>query len=197
MESNDKERIQGIYEDAFKNSKTNARKVHWNSKYNQEIRFEVLSKIAILDNKSVLDVGCGLGDLYVYLNSKNIHTIYTGIDIVPLFVSEAQRLLPKADIKLQDVFLVNEQYDYVLASGSLNINIADAKNYYFKMIKKMFECAKYGLAFNMLNAAQHITNDTFIAYDIDEVSKYCKTLTGKVTVVTGYLPHDFTVYMYK
>ena len=40
-----------------------AEAVGWNNREKQELRFRVLCEIASLNGRSVLDVGCGLGDL--------------------------------------------------------------------------------------------------------------------------------------
>ena len=56
----------------------------WKSDENQNIRFEILSQIGDMSGLSVLDLGCGHGDLCGYLGRK-----YS--DIVqyqaPLFIS--------------------------------------------------------------------------------------------------------------
>lgn len=197
MHDDDHKRILNFYEDALQVYGNDARSVHWSNKETQSVRFDALCKVADLNNKSVLDVGCGLGDLYKFFISKQIAVDYTGIDIVPVFVERARARFPDTDFRVADISVLNEQYDYVLASGVLNLTVADSKNYYFSLIKKMFECSKKGLAFNMLNKAEHSNDETYVSYDIDEVTAYCKTLTDKVVVVTGYLPWDFTVYMYK
>lgn len=197
MHDDDKNRILGFYKSALKTYGTDPRSVHWAGEETQKVRFEVLSKIADLRGKRVLDVGCGLGDLYKFFITKEISVDYTGIDIVPAFIARARERFPDAVFKIEDIFSLNEQYDYVLASGALNFAVAGGKEYYFSMIKKMFECAQGGLAFNMLNSAEHSNDETYISYDIDEVVAYCKTLTDNVVIVTDYLPWDFTIYMYK
>lgn len=197
MHDDDKNRILDFYESALKMYGTDPRSVHWAGEETQKVRFEVLNKVANLNGKRVLDVGCGLGDLYKFFITNEIPVDYTGIDIVPAFIARARERFPGATFIVADVFSVNEQYDYVLASGALNFAVAGGKEYYFLMIKKKFECSQSGLAFNMLNKAEHSNDETYISYDVDEVVVYCKTLTDKVVVVADYLPWDFTVYMYK
>lgn len=197
MNDDDQKRLRDFYEDALKTYGTDPRSVHWASEESQKVRFEVLNKVADLSGKRILDVGCGLGDLYKFFITKEILVNYTGIDIVPAFIDRARERFPGATFRVADIFSVNEQYDYVLASGALNFAVADSKEYYFAIIKKMFECSQRGLAFNMLNRAEHANDETYVSYDIDEVVAYCKTLTDNVVVVADYLPWDFTVYMYK
>lgn len=49
----------------------------------RKVRFEALTSIGDLNNSSVLDVGCGFGDLYGYLVGRGIKVDYTGVDINP------------------------------------------------------------------------------------------------------------------
>ena len=186
MNDDDSKRIIGFYEDTLNTYGNDARSVHWADTETQRVRFEVLNGVAALGNKSVLDVGCGYG-FYSLIAER----------LVPAFVDRARERFPGAVFSVEDIFSVRGEYDYVLASGALNFMVADSKQYYFSMIKKMFELSKKGLAFNMLNNAEHPTDDTLVSYDIDEVTAYCKTLSDHVVMTRGYLPWDFTVYMYK
>ena len=45
--------------------------VGWDTKKNQTIRFERSIYNFKLDNKKILDVGCGLADFYTFLKKKN------------------------------------------------------------------------------------------------------------------------------
>ncbi len=194
----DPKKILDFYEDSFAKYGNDPRSVHWSGEISQNARFEVLSKIAPLDSKKILDAGCGIGDLYKFFLSKKISVDYTGIDIVPAFIERARERFPEARFILAEMGSATEQYDYILASGAFTI-LADGidKDYYFSLIRDMFSHAKIGFAFNMLNAATNPADETYLSYDIDEVVRFCKTLTDKVVVIDGYLPQDFTVYMYR
>ena len=135
MPPEDKQRLLDYYENSLKEYGDNPKSVHWMDQKNQEIRFEILNKIADLNNKKILDVGCGLGDLYQFFISKNIGITYTGIDIVPEFIEKAQKSFPDIKFILKDVIEINEKYDYILASGVLSFKFKDSKNYYFHLIK--------------------------------------------------------------
>lgn len=197
LKPEDKKRILDFYEDSFTKYGNDPRSVHWSGEISQNVRFEVLANIAPLDQKRVLDVGCGLGDLYRWFLSQKIAVDYTGIDIVPAFIDRARERFPDAHFELGDASSINENYDYLLVSGAFNLTTINSKEYYFAAIKNLFEHSKYGLAFNMLNGATHQTDETYVSYNIDEVTNYCKTIADKVVVISDYLPQDFTVYMYK
>jgi SAM-dependent methyltransferase len=163
----------------------------------------------------VLDVGCGTGEMYKFFLTEKIPVHYLGIDIVPELVATAQKRFPDGHFVVQDIFDFNNDrptdpdvpdkksltvmpaFDYVLASGALSFKVADNLNYYQSMIRKMFALAKRGLAFNMLNAAGHVDDETYAAYDPKQIAEFCQTLGGHVEIILDYLPQDFTVYMRK
>jgi cyclopropane fatty-acyl-phospholipid synthase-like methyltransferase len=197
MKHDDEKRLVDFYEKAFAEHGNDARSVQWADEKNQIIRFAILEKIAPLEGKSVLDVGCGLGDLYKFFAARGIGVEYSGMDIVPAFVDRARERFPGAEFMCGDVETLNKEYDYILASGVLSFAMQGGKEYYFEMIKRLFSQAREGFAFNMLNESAHPSDDTYLAYNTEEVTAYCKTLSPRVIVMTGYLPWDFTVYMYK
>ncbi len=202
IEENDKKRLHDFYETALTEfGDADARSLHWSDARNQRIRFDVLLGIGDIHNKSILDVGCGLGDLYKYLLKRCIEVDYTGIDIMPEFTAHAAARYPEGKFLtgniLEHNFDNNKIFDYVLASGALSFKIQNHQAYYFSCIKKMFDLATIGVAFNMLNRATHIDDADFAAYDPSSVAGFCKTFCDRVEIVTDYLPQDFTIYMYK
>jgi trans-aconitate methyltransferase len=198
MDPNDTTRILSYYKDALTMfGDHDARSVHWSDEYGQNARFLALSQIANITHSSILDVGCGLGDLYTFLQKNNITVDYTGIDIVPDFIVRARELHPGVRFEARDIFTMKESFDYVLASGALSFKVKDHKKYYFSMIEKMFSLATKGLAFNMLNHDMHVDDDTYASYKPEQVADFCKTLTPNVQIILGYLPQDFTIYMLK
>jgi 2-polyprenyl-3-methyl-5-hydroxy-6-metoxy-1,4-benzoquinol methylase len=60
----------------------------------QEARFRVLTAIGDLEGCSVLDVGCGFGDLYEYLCRNGVNVDYTGVDLSPDLLEIARQRHP-------------------------------------------------------------------------------------------------------
>lgn len=197
MNPSDHKRMLNFYENSFSIYGNDPRSVHWSNEGSQSLRFEILNGIADLSNKKILDVGCGLGDMYKFFLKKEIDVDYTGIDIVPAFIDRARMRFPETQFILSNVENLTEEYDYILASGSFNFTVENAKTYYFSMMRNIWEHTRVGFAFNMLNIESHRSDDTYTAYDKNEVVTFCKTLTSHVVVVDDYLPWDFTIYLYK
>ena len=69
----------------------------WSSVESQYLRFDYLCRDFDLNGKSILDVGCGKGDLVIYLKDKGINfSQYTGIDI-------AHKMISHCDDTIKDV----------------------------------------------------------------------------------------------
>jgi len=182
--------------------------VVWSSKENQLIRFQTLSEIGNLDNTSILDVGSGLNDLYFYLkNTKNKNIRYTGIEISQNHCIEAKKKYPEIEIINADFLYHNfdKTYDYVIASGSFNIEMPDHDSYLKTVINKMYQLANLGVAFNLPSSYSYLVQENYqfesgikIKYvDPTMIFNYCKSFTPYVTLRHDYLIHDFTIYMYK
>ena len=67
--------------------------VDWNSKASQYLRFEQLSKVINEDQFSVLDYGCGYGELVNYLSQvENFEMTYFGYDISKEMLRQASSI---------------------------------------------------------------------------------------------------------
>lgn len=118
--------------------------------------FELLTKISEytdtpLSGHSVLDVGCGTGDLYEYLlQFENID--YTGIDIFAEGIKKAQSKFPEGRFIERDFLTLEDQtFDFVFSSGALTTKLhTDNYAVLYYWVKKMWEVAEKGVVFNVL-----------------------------------------------
>ncbi len=190
------DKIIGFYDKHIDEFGSGPRAVGWGDKHSQEARFGAMCRVGDLEGKSILDVGCGLGDFYAYLTGHYGHVDYTGIDINPRYIEKARQLRPAAHFAVADFGeYAGGPFDYVVASGIFSVKIPEYKNIYFGQIKKMFALARKGVAFTMLDAAHHPNDETYAAYSIEEVRGLCRSLTDDVVVYHDYLPHDFTMVL--
>jgi trans-aconitate methyltransferase len=194
----DKQRINDYYQRCLgRHGVDSAEALSWSSQNAQQIRFQVLTQVGDLRGKSILDVGSGLGDLYAFLQKTVGDFDYLGIDLVPDLVTAARAKYPQARFENQDILDFNDpKFDYVLSSGVMSFKVPQHFEKYFAMIKKMFSLTRLGLAFNMLDRRGHVDNELYAAYNAGEIEAFCRTLTPKVNLVTGYSPQDFTLFLY-
>ncbi len=193
-------KIQDFYKrQLLKHGPENPMALHWISKETQEIRFIALSLVGELEGRSVLDLGCGVGDLYGYFKKEDIRTHYTGWDISEEMITAAKNKYPEAKFEVKNIQIMQElpQFDYVLASGTMNVKINGHDAWVKMMIRSMFSAAKRGVGFNLLSISSPEKDDVFYYADPVQILSFCRTLTPYVSLRHDYLPGDFTVYMQK
>lgn len=170
----------------------------WNEAVGQQIRHKILSGIGQLDNCSVLDAGCGHGDLYEYLVKLYPKLRYYGVEQIPAILKEAldrYSHLPntyffEGDFSVADLPMV----DYIIACGSLNYRTSD-KLFVLKTIEKLFTASRIGFGFNLLRKIE--PPDGFLeAYNPIFITEFCGKLTSNVTLIENYYEEDYTVFMY-
>ena len=177
------------------------------SQASQYKRFDILTDIDTQLN-SIIDIGCGLGDMYHYLNSKGYQGSYLGLDFVDEFIqaaSEKFRAHSQANFARFDLTKekIPATHDYILLSGVFNNNTPDAKQFMLSTIDAMFQACKKGVAFNAMSTYVDFLNDVLFYIDPLEVFDHCKKLGAHVVlkhdyiVKEGSVPYEFTMYLYK
>lgn len=182
---------QKFYKAAIKAHGYTPQGVHWNSENSQEVRFEVL--LQFLDDVSdmtLVDVGCGFGDLYCYMPCKP--KAYIGVDIMHEMVVEARErtgcMIIQADV-LKDRLPVA---DYYVCSGAMNI-LTRFETHLF--IQRCFEASRRGFIFNLL-----LGEDTSVNYNYylpQEIKAMAQKMGATFSMKQGYLAKDFTVCLEK
>ena len=166
----------------------------------QSKRFAVLASVAALDGRSVLDVGCGHGDLKGYLDTRFHGFSYIGIDHMAEFVLQARERYgqrPNCYFCIADADAAELPHaDYVFACGMLAYRSGD-EGHAYNMIEKMYRAADRALAFNMLDAASFPAHPLLVGHDAAAVMDFCTRLSPEARLVRGYLEDDFTVVMVK
>ncbi len=172
----------------------------WKEGKSQLKRFEVIAQIADLSGCSILDLGCGRGDLKIFLDARFSEISYVGVDQMPEFIVEASERyghLPNTSFYQTD-FSVAElpKVDYVIASGALGYRCENAV-FYKEAIAKMYASAECALAFNMLDVSTFPEHPLLVGHDVEEIFTFCKSLSPRVALINDYLVDDFTIFMYR
>lgn len=175
-------------------------RVGWGSAESQRRRFEVLAAVAAPLAGTVLDVGCGLGDLYLYLKETGFEGAYHGVDLHPGMVAAARARLPEARFEAMDITALSDplpRYDYVLMSGAANVAHDRYPEALAALIRRMFALAGKGVAFNLLSNRADFVEPGEVYADPGRILHFCLGLTRRVVLRHDYMPHDFTVYLYR
>lgn len=171
----------------------------WKTVSSQRRRFEILTEIGNLNNHSVLDVGCGHGDMQAYLAEQYARHHYTGIEQMLSFLEVTVKRFgnwPNTTFYGGDFStLALPRSDYVLASGALGYRSSEP-GFVPEMITRLFDACRLGFGFNMLRRVAH-PEGILAAYDPDGILAHCRSLTPHLILREGCLDDDFTIFMYR
>ncbi len=174
------------------------RALGWSAPEAQIIRFNVLAQIDDLTNSSVLDAGCGHGDLCTFLNRQFRGVRYFGVDCNEGFLDVAiqkQRTFAETAFFHGDFLQASlPVVDYILLCGSLNYRTSNA-NHTFTAITTLFNACRNGLGFNMLSSVSN-PQSFLISHNPAQILAFCQSITPKVVLKEDYLEGDFTIFMY-
>jgi len=177
--------------------------LYWENSEVQQLRFQVLLECGVQSGDSVLDVGCGFGDLYRYMVEQGIETDYTGIDLSPDMIEAAKAQAPQLCFAQGDLFDFDpapQSVDWVLLSGALNEPLKDDGAYLHQIIPRLYATCRKGVAFNLLNGDYPWTAQqlyTLQPYPPREVLGQLQALCPNVRQRNDYLEIDVTFYAWR
>ncbi len=196
----EKKRITQLYETRYEQHGRSHKAVGWGSFEDQVLRFEILCRDLDLNGKSILDVGCGLGDLVPYLEARYGENFkYTGVDIAPSFVAAAQAEYSRSNTRFlcHEISTLDEaeQYDVTLISGALSYRIEDNLNYTRTVLEKLFKMTREVLSVNFLSSYVDYQADKNFHYSPEDMFQFAKSLTRWVTLYHDYPLWEFTLQL--
>lgn len=172
----------------------------WESQEAQDLRFEILASSVELEGKSLLDVGCGMGNLFRFLGSKNYHVAYTGVDILESMTEQARLKNPGAEIHHADLFKTNifagRTFDFVYASGIFNLDLGNNREFLHRALELMLDLSREAVVFNLLHRDSPDREDGYSYFHPDEVRSMVECMQEKIErleIIENYLHNDFTV----
>jgi SAM-dependent methyltransferase len=172
-------------------------RVGWRDRLQQSTYFAALVEIGVRDDSSVLDVGCGHGDLYAFLNARGFRGPYTGVDLSPELIASARERFPAAHFVLGDVLeSALDAHDYVMASGLFDYRTSDSPVRLRATLRRMFALARLGLAWNMFAVAPPGRPDLYHE-PVGDLLAFCDELTPFFSLRRDYDPSHLTVCLYQ
>lgn len=192
-----KESIRAHYEPRLGRHQDSYKVLDWASPMTQRARFEVLADHVDLAGKSLLDVGCGLGDLRIFLGERAVPMHYTGVDISEKMVQAALARQPEgtflyADVFSQDAFAPGS-FNVVYASGIFNLNLGNNLSFMSTAIERLLRLAREHLVFNMLHDRAASDDPKYYYQNPQRILELLQRFPCRVQLIDNYLPNDFTV----
>lgn len=165
----------------------------------QGIRFSTLVSIGNINNSSVLDIGCGFGDLYGFLKYKKLRFSYLGLELNPNLIEYGTEQYPKADFRVFDIVKddIDKKYDWVIISGLFNFKRKLPYQFIEFVLRKAFNCCRRGVAADFMTTYVDFKNKDANYVNPEKIMKVCKQITTRITLRQDYMPYEFCIYLYK
>jgi trans-aconitate methyltransferase len=148
--------------------------------------------------ESVLDVGCGFGDLGAWLADCKSKIRYKGIDINPSLVDEGCKRYG-LDLSVMDTNLVPDRsYDLVVANGIFNFRMEheDHEAYIRKMLFRFLKIARVGIAVDFMSTYVDFSHPGAFHCPETLVVDAIKAHTKRYVIRNDYLDHEYIAYAY-
>jgi 2-polyprenyl-3-methyl-5-hydroxy-6-metoxy-1,4-benzoquinol methylase len=195
-----------------------AKGVDWNDEGELLVRYDKMLDVMKKDFTllpspvSMLDVGCGWGGLLRRANSLNVALNYTGIDVVESMILHGRSEFPNAIFIHGDIFDLPEEniYDFVVCNGILtqkhDISIPEMERHAKRLVRKMFELCRHGIAFNMMSTrVNFMASNLYYQNPIELLAWLLAEVSPRVRLDHGYSClsrgkgklYEFTAYVYK
>jgi SAM-dependent methyltransferase len=202
MVVSDNERIASFYNERYARDGRTVGSVGWSSRATQQLRFDVLLRNIELRGKVFLDVGCGLGDLVDYLDTRTGGDFrYIGIDISEKLIEDSQQFWQRdnCSFRLGDIFTaeIPKKIDVAVSSGTLTYVRQDNEDYAKSVISKMYEVVDEAACLNFMTSFVDFQLEKNYHYDPGKVFGWAKELTRFSNLVHDYDLWEFTLQLLK
>lgn len=202
------------YNQRYNTTKRDVKTLGWGTIEQQDYRFAQAIENLSLSGKSILDVGCGFGDLKIFLDKNQVlYKNYVGWDLNKNFIQEAQEspLTKDAEFRLEDISrfecsATSQQFDIVVMLGLLNFNLKSPEtNYNFsrQLIQKAFSLCKEVLVVDFLSSelTDAYPKEDFVFYHNPlNIAELALNLSSDFILKHNYkaIPQkEFMLYIYK
>ena len=149
------------------------------------------------DFNSVIDIGCGLGDLYKFIiDQKGVENLkYIGTEINQNFIEICQEKYPEATFILQNKIIpsFNNKSDVVVMSGLFNTPL-DSNDFFLKsLLDASFLLSKKFITFNFLSNDVDYKDSNLNYTSLGDVIEYCEKKSKKISISKSSIIHEVTV----
>lgn len=143
---------------------------------------------------SVLDVGCGVGDLFGYLREHRPGVQYMGVDLSPEMIKRAKDKHPWGCFGVASIldWPDTPRADAVVAVGLHSLPLDGVRDQLRAVLGKQYALARMVAHANLLS--RHYPHTAAVqSWWPDDVLAVAGKLTPWVSLQHDYLPHDFSV----
>lgn len=198
MNPEEKQRVLRAYSERLARLGPTPSALGWN-KGLQDIRFEALLSDFGQIQGSLLDFGCGFGDLLDYLKRRGVVIEYEGLDINRDLLEVARELHPDTTFYELDITATDlpRTYDFIVSSGVHNIRLNDPDAFLRRTMDAFFEASVVGFALNFLSARVDFRTESSHHHEPAAILELAYEYTNRVVLRNDYMPFEFTLIVFK
>ena len=174
----------------------------WESRDAQYKRFRAMTDNTEIDGRSLLDIGCGCGDLYGLIVEEKLEVDYTGVDILEKMIERASVEYPGGRFRTADIFspgfkaadvLGSDSFDITYTSGIFNLNAGNNEAFLKKAIPVIAALSAEAFVFNLLDPSSPDRDDAYFYYAPDRAAALAEPFSTEISLIKGYLSNDYTL----
>ena len=199
------------YMELFKRYGYSENALGW-TKNKQYIRFETLFRFLDLQDAAVLDVGCGFGDMLIYIknNLNNCNIQYQGVDIMEEFIEHAKTICDGiyaekfycGNFMTMECTQWERIVDYIVASGIFGFKIfnTDEEQYKYidQFINKSLKCSRKAVVMDFLSdKVDYHSGKTDFHADPAKILDIAYQYSRNVILDNSVMPFEFCLTIYK
>lgn len=163
----------------------------------QRLRFEAFLGHHDLRGRSVLDIGCGVGDFFDRLQARGIGADYQGLDVSPEMIARARQRFPGARFEVGEAAAVTSQYDYTVAFAIHNVRVDDGRRILEDALARQFAMSRVAAHMSLLTDRYSGFDPHIQAWRAEEILTLALSITPYASLRHDYLPNDFSVTLYR
>lgn len=201
MRASDREATIRRYQARLARHGLGARALGWD-KGRQQIRFAAALHGLDTGFASILDMGCGLGDLFGYLRRLGWKGRYLGLDIVPEFVAEARRRFGADGAEFRELELssqaLRESFEVSVAIGVFNHRLRQGSwDDLRAMFRALWRHSSLLVAVDFLSATAAQRRPELRYWDAGSLLRFGLSHSKRVTLAHDYMPFEFTLQVWR
>jgi SAM-dependent methyltransferase len=150
-------------------------------------------------SQSLLDFGCGFGDMYGFARELHLNIEYFGVDLNANLIGVARQAYPDARFWTADPLSdgLDRPYDIIVASGTHNYLLADNRHYIERTFDLFSKHSKRGFAVNFLSDQVNVRNKENFYANPEATLGLALQYSRRVQLRHDYMPFEFTIFVDK
>ena len=199
MDPRDIVELQRRYRERWNEFGYDPRTLGWN-KGMQEVRFAaVFDGLRPSEFESVLDVGCGFGDMLTFLRARGWSGKYVGVDLVPELIEEARRRHGSdGTFEVGDGSATSREEKLALAAaiGCFNHKLEDHLRFVRDMLASMWASTEHVVVLDFLSAEADKRRDDLFYADVETLFRLGRAHSRRIHIHHGYMPFELQLKVF-